>query len=39
MIKYSDYKNFSNELFENSLYEKVANNTELGYSGFEESVI
>ena len=29
MIKYRDYKDFSNEHFKNSLYEKLANNTEL----------
>ena len=36
MIKYRDYKNFSKEHFKNSLYEKLTNNTELGYNGFQE---
>ena len=39
MIKYRDYKNFSNEHFKNSLYEKLTNNTELDYNGFEEIVL
>ena len=30
MIKYRDYKKFSNEHFKNSLNENLANNTELG---------
>ena len=39
MIKYRDYKNFSNEHFKNSLHEKLTNNTELDYNGFEEIVL
>ena len=39
MAKYRDYKTFSNEHFKNSFYEKLANNTELGYNGFEEIVL
>ena len=39
MIKYRDYKYFSNEHFKNSLYEKLTNNTELDYNGFEEIVL
>ena len=39
MIKYRDYKNFSNEHFKNSLYEKLTNNTELDNNGFEEIVM
>ena len=31
-----DYKNISNELFKNCFYEKLTNNTELEYNGFEE---
>ena len=30
MIKYRDYKKFSNKHFKNSLNENLANNTELG---------
>ena len=39
MIKYRDYKYFSNEHFKNSLYGKLTNNTELDYNGFEEVVL
>ena len=39
MIKYRDYKYFSNEHFKNSLYEKRTNNTELDYNGFENIVL
>ena len=39
LIKYRDYKNFSKEHFKNSLYEKLTNNTELGYNGFKEIVL
>ena len=39
MIKYRGYKYFSNEHFNNSLYEKLTNNTELDYNGFEEIVL
>ena len=39
MIKYRDYKNFSIEHFKNLLQEKLANNTELDYNGFEEIVL
>ena len=39
MAKDRDYKTFSNEHFKNSCYEKLANNTELGYNGFEEIVL
>ena len=39
MIKYSDYKNFSNEHFKNSLNENLANYTELDYNSFEEIVL
>ena len=38
MIKYRDYKIFSNEHLKNSLYEKLINNTELDCTGFEEIV-
>ena len=38
MIKYRDYQNFSNEHFKNSLYENLANNTELDYNSFGEIV-
>ena len=38
MIKYRNYKNFSNEHFKNSLYEKLTKNTELDYNGLEEIV-
>ena len=38
MIKYRDYKNFSNEHFKNSLHEKLTN-TRLDYNGFEEIVL
>ena len=36
MIKYRDYKYF---YFKNSVYEKLTNNTELDYNGFEEIVL
>ena len=39
MIKYRDYKNFSNEHLKISLYVKLKNNTELDYNGFEEIVL
>ena len=39
MIKYRDYKNFSNEDFKNSFYEKLTNNTKSDYNGFEEIVL
>ena len=39
MIKYKDYKNFSNEHFKNSLNENLVNNTELNYNSFEEIVL
>ena len=39
MNKYRDYKNVSNDHFKNSLYEKLTNNTELDYNGFEEIVL
>ena len=39
MIKYRDYKKFSNEHFKNSLYENLTNNTDLDYNGFEEIVL
>ena len=38
MIKYRGYKNFSSEHFKRSLYEKLINNTDLDYNGFEEIV-
>ena len=39
MIKYRDYKDFSKKHFKNSLFENLANNTELDYNGFEEIVL
>ena len=39
MIKYKSYKIFSNKHFKNFLYEKLTNNTELDYNGFEEIVL
>ena len=39
MIKCRDYKIFSNEYFKNSLYEKLTNNNELDYNGFDEIVL
>ena len=39
MIKYRDYKYFSNEHFKNSLYEKLTNNLQLDYNGFEQIVL
>ena len=39
MIKYRDYKNFSNGHFKNSLNENLANNTKLDYNSFEEIVL
>ena len=39
MIKYRGYKNFSSEHFKRSLYEKLINNTDLDYNGFEEIVL
>ena len=39
MIKYRDYKKFSNEHFKNSLNEDLVNNTELDYNSFEEIVL
>ena len=39
MIKYRDHKIFSNEYFKNSLYEKLTNNNELDYNGFDEIVL
>ena len=39
MIKYWDYKNFSNEHFKNSLNENLADNTELDYISFEKMVL
>ena len=38
MIKYKEYKNISNEHFNNSLNENLANNTEIDYYSFEEIV-
>ena len=35
MVKYRDYKNFSNEYFKNFLNENFANNTKLDYNSFE----
>ena len=39
MIKYRDYKNFSNEHFENTLNENLANNSKLDYNSFEKIVL
>ena len=39
MIKYKSYKIFSNKHFKNFLYEKLTNNTESDYNGFEEVVL
>ena len=39
MIKYRDYKDFTNEHFKNSLYEKFTNITELDYTGLEAIVL
>ena len=39
VIKYRDYKNFSNEHFKNTSSENLANNTELDYNSFEEIVL
>ena len=39
MIKCRDDKNISNEHFKNSLYEKLTNNSEVDYNGFEEIVL
>ena len=36
MIKYREYKKFSNEHFKNSMNKKLAINTELDYDSFEE---
>ena len=39
MIKYRDYKKFSNKHFKTSLNENLANNTELESNSFEEIVL
>ena len=39
MIKYRDYKKFSNKHFKNFLNEILANNTKLDYNSFEEIVL
>ena len=39
MIKSRDYKNFLNQYFKSSLYEKLINNTKLDYNDFEEIVL
>ena len=39
MIKYREYKKFSNEHIRNPLNEILPDNNELGYNSFEETIL